>query len=210
MNTIIGSFSKDKIIEIAELNPPGAVAHSVSCYDIENRGLFSINRGRGKLKYKMLDSDPSFYKILFLQYGEDKHIQPTTDYDIYPSESPRDNFYEHALWFKGELKPKEIEKLQFEEDTKDDWGPDLLLKHVVRYEAPVDVDGSFACVYCDGKDLFIFRNEFESMFIDQDMNISTVAFSGSTTTSANKMFKLDFKKKGLKQVDEFATVRHWI
>jgi hypothetical protein len=205
---IAASFSKDKIVQMLDLNKHRSTyAHSIASYDTNNMALFSVNRGFGDISYNRIYEEPNLYIIVFIQeMPNGRHIQPPCIFTEPPSD--------HHLWFNGELAPKEIEKLQFEEAEKDEesvkqWAPFLLLKHIIRYSAPIDVDGSFACLYCDGRDLFVFRNEKEALFLDDDFNICSSPFTGSTSLASNKMYKMNMTKRKLRKIDEFATLRHW-
>lgn len=199
---IIASHHKEKIIELCELNRNPCYAHSVASYDLDNKGMFSVLRGSGELSYNKLDDDPMFYTIVYLHTTECKrNIQPP---------SILDDYTEHYLWFNGEITTQEKEKLQIEEDTKKDWNAMLLCRHIVRYGSPVNVDGSFACMYSDGADLYMFRNEKESLFFDDDFNICSMPFVGSRVLLSNKVWKMNMEKKKLKMIEEFDTVRSWV
>jgi len=209
VSTIIGSFYKDKIIELCELNKHrNSYAYSIGTYDVDNHGFLGVNRGYGEFSYNKLDNNPNFYTIVYLQSTPcGRNVQPASTIDRHALDH---GFEEYYLWLHGNLTAAEIQKLQIEEDTEEQWETMLLLKHVVRYEAPADVDGSFSCVYSDGEDLYLFRNELESMFVDDELNICTMPFKGSRATSANKMILMNLEKKTLKITEPFDTVKHWV
>lgn len=203
MSIIIGSFNRDKIIELCSLvSHKMCYAHSIGIYDVENKGMFGVNRGPNELAYNKIYITPTEYCIVHLQSTPcGRNIQPASTFD-------RDS--EHYLWFNGELTSEEVERFQIEEDTEEKWQTMLLLKHIVRYGAPSDVDGSFSCVYTDGADLYLFRNELESMFIDDDMTICSIPFRASRATNSNRMFKMDLKEKLLVGIEIFNTVKKWV
>jgi hypothetical protein len=205
VSMIAGSFSRDKLIELCEMHKyRGTYAYSIATYDVENHGMFSVNRGYGVLDYHKISISPHQYCIVQLQATPTRNIQPASKI------VDQKDYFEHYLWFNGSLTNNEVGKIQLEEDTTERWQAMLLLKRVMRYGAPVDVDGAFSCVYSDGKELYLFRNELEPMFRDEELTICTTPFKGSVSTSSNKMFRMDLKKKGLRLIEEFTTIRHWV
>ena len=178
--------------------------HSIGSYDLQNDSMFSVLRGPNELPHNRIDDTGHFYQIVYLHFEPcDRNIQPASmfnnDYSLSDS----------ILWMNGELASKEIEKLQFEEDTKETWEPWLMLHHVERYGSPVEVDGSFACMYSDGTYLYAFRNQLEAIFFDKDFNFCSLPFENSEVLPSEKMFQLDMEKKKMKVVDTFTTIRHW-
>lgn len=204
---IIGSFSKDKIIELCELaKPRNTYCHSISTYDVDNCSMFSVLRSYGDINYNKLNDNSNFYSIVFLQSTPcDRSIQPPYRGEL----EDGTNYQEYWLWFDGKLNQNDIKRIQLEESTTESWEPMLLLKHVIRYGEPADLWGGFSCVYSNGRELFVFRNEQVPMFFDSKLNMCTTPFKDSVTTASNRVLKLLLDKKKLKIISEFETTRDW-
>ena len=203
---IIGSFSKPKILELIDANKiPDCYAHSVGIFEIETGRMLSVNRGYGDVDCdKLYDGGFAYYTIIWRQpTNVGRNLQPAT------MMADRHSYYELNLWHIGNLTPNAVKRLQHDEDNIERWDTQLFIKHLCRFGAPVDIEGSFACVYCDDIDLFVFRNELENMYIDNDMNICSNVFPDSFVVSQNKVWKFDWKKKQINSVEEFQTVKQW-
>ena len=197
MCSIVGSFSKDKVIELCELNAyRGTVSHSISYYDVVHNRFTFINRNKGPINYDdIMIPDKNHYCLVHMQ-------APTTDNSfIHPASINR-----QYLWHNGIIKATEVERLQKELDSDSTWDTELLLKQLVNTNTPEGVDGSFSCVYYDEYRLYLFRNEISPMFIDQDFNISSTRFKGSQTTQSNVMLMFEPALKSLHPVVYFNTV----
>lgn len=198
---IIGSFSKKKIEELTDLGRHHPVhTHSIASYDLENSALFSVLKGKGELPVYKIDEDGPFYHIVHTSFYPESFSQPATLYTSHEME---------YLWMDGELSEKEIEKFQTEYKTDNPDAVTLFLRHIRDRKVPIGVEGSFACVYSDGRDVFIFRNEFGSLFCDKELTFSTMPFEGSQTVAPNKMLAMNFVDKKLHVTGEFQTVRKW-
>ena len=206
MCSIVGSFKKDKVIELCKLNEyRGCISHSICYYDIDQPGLFYVCKSYGPLDYTKLDEEPGMYIIVHQQ-------APTSDTRrdefIHPAQLPSD----WALWHNGILKQHEIERLQKEYDDDCPWDTGLLLLDVwLNYmklhqiKPSSNIDGSFSCLLSDLQELYLFRNEIAPMFIDDEMTISSTAFEGSRSTEPNKTFAMNFKEKKLEEIANFQT-----
>jgi len=197
MCSIVGSFSKDKIIELCELNAyRGTVSHSISYYDVVNNLFTFISRGRGPLNYEdIMIPDKNHYCLVHMQ-------APTTDStNIHPASIGR-----QYLWHNGIIKATEVERLRNELNDNSTWDTELLLRHMRMKNTPEGVDGSFSCVYYDEYRLYLFRNEISPMFIDDDFNISSTKFKGSKSTQSNVMLLFEPALKSLHPVVYFNTV----
>ena len=197
MCSIVGSFSKNKIVELCELNAyRGTVSHSISYYDVVNNRFTFISRNKGKLDYAdIVIPDKNHYCIVHMQ-------APTTDNsNIHPAGVNR-----HYLWHNGIIKADEVKRLQEVLDEDSTWDTELLLQYMIYKETPEGVDGSFSCVYHDGYRLYLFRNEISPMFIDDKFNISSTRFGGSKATQSNVMLLFEPALKNLLPVVYFNTV----
>lgn len=208
MTYIIGGAYKNKILELLKLREHrSTISHSVAYYDFEEESMFGVNRGRNEIAPSMIDDDTSFYYVCYLDSSIYKgNIQPASKF-IGQWQSDYSEFH---LWMKGSLDPDTIHRIQVEEDTEETWDLSLLLKHVIRYGVPANIKGRFSCVFCDGQDIYLFRNEFEPMFYDKDLTICTIPFQGSESTPPNKILRMDFKKSQLVPTNQFSTVKDWI
>ena len=195
--SIVGSFSKEKLLELCEFNKPNSV-YSIAEYDMINKGLCSVNRSTAPLYYTSFDGFPigadGIYTIVWQQEAN-KNIQPA-------------EMNWHHLWFDGEMKPQAIKSFKSDYSLKTDWPAYLLLQHILRCNGtPIHVDGTLACIYSDGRSLFLFRNEFGSLFIDHDFNLASIRFEGSQSVRPNEVLWMNFDTLKLRYIDEFETVK---
>ena len=114
MCSIIGSFSKEKIVELCELNAyRGQHSHSFSYYDIERNDFTEIRRAPGPINYDGINIPDNHYCIVHMQ-------APTTEVkdnlSIHPAIIERD-----VLWHNGILKAKEIERLKAKYQLITNW-----------------------------------------------------------------------------------------
>ena len=202
MCAIVGSFSRDKLIELIELNSYRG-SHSFSYSTIDDNGLDIHKKDLGAIDYNRIGKN-NHYKIV--------HIQaPTTDSkwedSIHPAQQT--SIAETALWHNGIIKANYVKEMQkvFGEDTN--WDTELLLR-AINYSTTMlsKVDGSFSCLWWDGLNANLFRNDISPMFYDGDLNISSTKFEGSISTPANKILRMEFAQKALYNTGEFKTVEN--
>lgn len=206
MCSILGSFSKSKLIELIELNKyRGTFSHSISYYEPEQRDFSHITRSFGEINYDDIDEQnmkEGQYCVVHMQAptGEDK-----SSANIHPAE-----INDHLLWHNGILKDPTIKALQEEFDYNTTWDSKLLLWKMLWDRLPKDIDGSFSCLYYDAKDqcLFLFRNAIAPMFIDNQMNISSTKFEGSRKTEAGVKYAFYPDAGVLQPVGHFETVNN--
>lgn len=204
MCAIVGSFDKDKLIELIELNSyRGSHSYSFSTYDIETSSLHVHNKNHGAISYDDIEIFKGEYAIV--------HIQaPTTEAkstdNIHPS---KDSRYMTYLWHNGIIKADYVKKMQekFGDDT--DWDTELLHRAINQDIFNLNnVDGSFSCLWYDGSDLNLFRNDISPMFIDDYLNISSTKFPGSRSTHPNKVIRMDLVDGELYNLHAFKTVNN--
>lgn len=205
MCSIIGSFDKDKLIALCELNAyRGQHSHSISYHDGE--GVYYTQKNFGPIDYEKIDIVDGDYCIVHMQ-------APTTDNKnlncIHPA---MNNPYSTGdlLWHNGIIKEKEVERLRQKYQLKATWDTYILLHHLIIGESLSDIDGSFSCLWYDDSsaerpELRIFRNEISPMFIDSHANISSTKFENSVPIDANVMFKFDPFKNALVPLWTFET-----
>lgn len=202
MCSIVGSFSKDKLLELCELNRyRGEHSHSLTIYSTHQRKIRYLKRSLGAFKF-----DPEYFADddYFIVHQQAPTGENTGEDAIHPAQ-----YYNVAmdrgffLWHNGILKPSTIKALQEEYKVKASWDSLLLLWRMI-HSNPLnldDIDGSFSCLMAEGLNydskLLLFRNEIAPMFYDNDFNISSTKFEGSISIRANVVYKFIPEKKQL-------------
>lgn len=217
MCAIVGSFDKNKLIELIELNSyRGSHSYSFATYDSVGH-LVIRKQGLGAINYDDIEIAPGYYAVV--------HVQaPTTDSkstdSIHPAVSLIDRTFvkdkhttykwpDTCLWHNGIIKDDCVKKLQQEQNTKVSWDTSLLLDEVDRGWRNLNhIDGSFSCLYYNNGRLYLFRNDISPMFYDEHLNISSTKFEGSVATEANKVWAVDTYHRTLHKVGEFKTVEN--
>lgn len=190
MCSILGSFTKEDLVEMARLNEyRGQHSHSISYYSLAEKKLVSVRKDMGPLPVDQIDIPKGCYCICHQQ-------APTTEAKTVDFVHPA-QFDGSFLWHNGILKQKAIEYIKFNLDIRSDyqydsdtsWDTKLLLQLIAPsvyadMRELGNVDGTFACVYAQCNkdnvhDLFLFRNELAPLFIDDKYNISSTRFDGS-------------------------------
>lgn len=202
---IFASFNRDKFLELSQLNAyRGSQSSSVVHFN-PGWGVSTINRAPGFLDPFKVRDDSSF-KIGHLQ-------APTTDAEAISSIHPAGiEFGTKLLWHNGIVKQFEVERLQKKYQTDEKWDTMLLLYELQDPETWLanlsSINGSFACVYVEGDMLYLFRNEISPLFIDADLNISSVKFPGSESMTPNCVHMVDFQTRTLMEVGSFHTLEN--
>lgn len=206
MCAIVGSFNKDKLKELIELNTyRGNHSYSISEFDPIEREINIIKRGLGGFDYSIFEelTDNKYYIA---------HTQaPTTNAKTIDSVHPSE-FDGTFLWHNGIIKDYFVKEMQSKVMIgKGDWDTALLNKWVY-FNNPLDeVDGTFSCLRYSMGRLILFRNEISPMFIDDKFNISSTKFKNSNPTPAGKVLYINltrsdkFKGKDLVEIGEFKT-----
>jgi hypothetical protein len=198
---IVGSFDNDKVIELLASEPSEATHHSLGQYDSVNGGFFGVNRGKGPIPPDYCGiHDNELYKIFFKTNISTKFTQPA---ELYSGSNI------HFLWMDGHITEEEVIKLQLENDSDDVWPARLFLGHLIGSNVPVGIDGLYSCVYTNGVSLFLFRNEYGTMYCNKELDFSTSPFRGSTPIPPNHVFEMVFNPKGLISIGQFETKKHW-
>lgn len=200
MCSIIGSKSKERLQQLAELNEyRGTHSHSVAVFD-ENNDLAYIYRGFGKLVLSdhNFSDYPGHYFIAHQQAPttEAKGVQA-----IHPAYED-----ESLLWHNGIIKADDIARLQRLYETDEKWDTKLLLRDYLDTGNLSQIDGTFACVLYSDYQLRIFRNEISPMFYNEQGDISSTKFEGSMSVPANKVLSFTPNEEVLlSQISEFTT-----
>lgn len=197
---IFASFKRDKFIELGYKNAyrgsaSCSVSHATPGGSVEV--VKSANRTFDQLD---ISSDDAIFKM--------GHIQaPTTIADLMASIHPA---VEGAamLWHNGIVKDFDVKRLQEQLGCDDAWDTKLVLKAILQehgWDVLSTINGSFACLYVEGDTVFVFRNEISPLFVDDELNMSSVKFAGSRPLPPNKVFMLDLTNKEFLEVGEFST-----
>lgn len=201
MCSIIGSFDRQTLIDLCELNAyRGQHSHSISYMD--DTGIYFTQKKFGPIDYEKIDPYDNDYCIIHMQ-------APTTDSKTIDNIHPAtDNPYsiDSLLWHNGIIKEKEVERLREKYDMKSTWDTYILLHHLIAGGSLNDIDGTFSCLwYNDARELRLFRNEISPMFIDSNSNISSTKFINSVPTDPNVMFEFNPFKNKLTPLYSFQT-----
>lgn len=204
MCAIVGSFNRDKLIELIELNSyRGSHSYSFS--------ILNPKTGELEVRVKQLGTfqpDSSDCQLPEGYYGI-VHIQaPTTDAkhigDVHPAKEANAH-----LWHNGIIKANHVKVLQSRYGVDTNWDTKLLLRAVLTSFNELNyMDGSFSCLLHDDNRAYLFRNDISPMFYDNNLNISSTKFERSISTPSNRVLVMDFVAKCLYNVCEFKTVEN--
>lgn len=202
MCAIFGSFSRDKFLELAELNSyRGSFSFSVSYFNPLNGSIDQAVKLHGPFDPSHVETRMGVYYI--------GHIQaPTTGNKTANATHPSYATGKKTLsllWHNGILKEDCIASLQEHFHTNEKWDTHLLHKWLEEGNKLDDIDGTFSCLRHHDHELYLFRNEISPMFYDSKLNISSTKFENAIKTQANKVLKIDFNNYELVEVDTFRT-----
>lgn len=203
MCAIIGSFDKDKLIELIKINSyRGSHAFSFSTYN--QAGALKIHqRAIGTI-------DPSDIHIPEGSYGI-VHIQaPTTTEKSLSSVHPAEQTYmgnTSYLWHNGIIKEAHTREMRIKLHSESKWDTMLMSSCISQYgwNSLDSMDGSFSCLMYKNSELFLFRNEITPMFYDSGMNISSTKFENAMQTNANIVYLFDVYRGTLAEHHKFNT-----
>lgn len=185
MCSIIGSYSKERLSKLAELNAyRGGHSHSLFVFDQDMQVNYWY-RGFGPL---VLDDHA-------IGDGEGRYFvahqqAPTTDAKdqnaIHPAQIDSS-----LLWHNGIIKADDVKRLQSIYDKDVVWDTKLLLIHYLRTANMEDIDGTFACVLYNDAKLHVFRNEISPLFYNEFGDLSSTKFENSLSVTPNKVLTFD-------------------
>jgi len=198
---LFASRDPEKLKELMKLNlQRGQKSLSQAGFEIDGiDGTGEIHGWKLKQEPKIsLDED-----ILKVSDYTLVHIQAPTAVGnhIHPAVLFSNDRWNMALWHNGILKQEAIRDLQQELRTNVTWDTLLILMGYARLERSTNVekskflsnlDGSFACFYKYGPHLYVFRNEIAPLFVDNELNFSSVKFKGSNSIEPGIVFKVNF------------------
>lgn len=197
MCSIVGSKSKERLAELAQLNEyRGTHSHSIFVFDEENDLIYS-HRGFGKLVVSDHVAKGAYYVA---------HQQaPTTDASSKDSIHPA-QIDTSLLWHNGIIKENDVVRLQQLYETDEKWDTKLLLNHYLDSGNLSDIDGTFACLLWLDYEFRIFRNEISPLFCNDKGDISSTKFDGSQPIPPNKVLTFRPQSNNMFEVmSEFTT-----
>ena len=181
--------------------------------------LFHLNTRRGQTRMsvtKFLTADKNAFRNSFIEISgsdipkqrfevaakEDEfllgHIQaPTSVLNlVHPAQ-----FHDTDLWHNGILKEDTIQSMRDPDDDHPVQGWDTWLmaraldrcRNIEETSETLSVmEGSFACFMHYDDQLYCFRNEISPLFVDGDLNFSSIKFKGSNSIEPGIVFGIDF------------------
>jgi glutamine phosphoribosylpyrophosphate amidotransferase len=205
MCAIFASCDKKQVAYLSDLNRNrGTSSYSISCFR-EMAGKFTLFK-----TFKDLGEFP-----------KDLNYLPTADYYICHVQAPTSGavalnqihpaqFSDFVLWHNGIINHNSL--TNYAQYPSIRWDTALLVSHIKTAisiggslaEVLEWVEGSFACVLLDGNgEIKIFRNALCPLYIDKDLNLSSVEFSNSNSVKDTCIYAIDPLKKSIKQIGTF-------
>jgi len=200
MCSIIGSFSKEKVKELATINAyRGQHSHSITVFSRYTFEVLYQRKDFGPLDVDAHNFPTDNVYIIAHQQA------PTTDNKNQDSIHPA-QIGNHMLWHNGIVKDKGVKELQQRLESIMTWDTKLILQQLINEDNPDNIDGTFSCVWFDGTNLIIFRNEISPLFYDNELNISSTKFEGSVPVSSNMMYLIE-TSLGMEQLHEIKSFK---
>lgn len=203
MCSIIGSFSTEKVKELAQLNAyRGQHSHSICYIHRYTYSITKLTRSLGELPLDEIDIPEDHYCIVHQQ-------APTTDNksleSVHPAQIDKD-----YLWHNGIIKDSCVKQLRKELGSYSSWDTYLMLEQLRNSGTPDNIDGTFSCVWVVERfGIKLFRNEIAPLFYDNDYNISSTKFAKSVQLQPNTMYVLDTSiPETLKEQSSFNTMEN--
>ncbi|MDD5150852.1 MAG: hypothetical protein PHC28_10320 [Flavobacterium sp.] len=194
---LIASFDVKQIDYLYSINQyRGSYSHSITSFDVDNSNIIHVQKNKFEFQCNKLNQSENYILL---------HSQAPTslqkDDSIHPAK-----YNNTFLWHNGIIKDFEINRIKQKYSIETLWDTELLLYEINdSFDNLSEINGSFSCFYHDSVDLFVFRNEICPLFIDSELNISSVKFNGSKQIDPNIVFKLDLKNKVIRPHSTFKT-----
>jgi len=185
MCSIIAGFSKEEILNLAKLNEyRGTHSHSLTVIDRDTYKVVSVERSFGAINYETFTlPEGNFFYIIHQQ-------APTTEnkdeFSIHPAELSGQYLYHNGI-----VKSHEVERLRGYLHSTFTWDTKLILKQLIVFGDPSNIDGSFACVYLHSNGIWVFRNEISPLYFNERV-ISSTRFEESFSVPTNRIYNLKF------------------
>lgn len=200
MCSIIGSYSRQRLKDLAQLNSyRGTHSHSLYVFNDSNEIIW---RHRG---FDDLIVDDCPVSDTGGNYFVAHQQAPTTDAKDENAIHPA-NVHGVLLWHNGIIKTDDVKRLQRLYETDEKWDTKLLLRDYIETGNLSEIDGTFACFMYIDYQMRIFRNEISPMFYNEFGDISSTKFPGSDPVPANKVLAFDPSSENIFNViSEFKT-----
>ena len=200
---IVGSFKKQKLVELSKLNSSrGNKAYSLFCINPKSGFVEKQFRQIGKFEEKLLDKvDEKYYFILHIQ--SPTKVTVMSESNIHPAETGDNNLGKMYLWHNGMLLNRNFQEFRNQYNLDTNWDTRIILEHLKHqdFDGLNSLDGSFGCILSKNKKFFIFRNNIIPIHVDKDLNISSAKFeTAMKPIEANKIFSINFDRKKLDEI----------
>lgn len=204
---IIGSFSKNKIIELTKINSTrGNKTFSLSVLNVDCEILRCVKEigNFSESVFNEIDNlhNQELYYILHIQ--SPTKVTNITTQTIHPA-----IYDDNYLWHNGMIIERNMNVIKEKYEYQSDWDTGLILKMVTSsFDNLTEIEGSFGCLLLKNNNLSIFRNNIIPMYCDDDLNISSAEFENSTKIHSNTVYGIDLKNKRLNHLKEFKNVHN--
>lgn len=180
MCALFGSPDRKMFVELANLNSyRGNHSYSVSTTDYEK--VVIALKGLGEFQM------PFVIGTYYIGHTQAPTTEAKATSSIHPSEI-EDTF----LWHNGIIKEHQVREWQQRLKQIEPWDTKLLHQLLYYYnpsEVLSEADGSFACVWYDGDNIYLFRNTNCPLFTD-GRSYSSTKFAGSESIKEDTMYRL--------------------
>lgn len=203
MCSIIGSFSKNMIIDLVGINQyRGNFSYSITCINYDKNIIAKQVKEFGEFNEDILSKMPdNMYYICHVQAPTGGLIQDLGR--IHPTKSIDESY----LWHNGIIMPCGISYIQTELNTNITFDTKLLHEYlnIKKWHGLSDIEGLFVCLYYFKHNLYMFRTKHGKLYIDDELNISSERFKNSKCINFDKIYKLNLQNKCFDVVDSFKT-----
>ena len=199
MCSIFGSFNKNRVIELAELNQfKGTFSYSLTQDDRSHKAFGKFDND---IVNDIVQTDN--YVIGHVQaptggmVKDDNRIHPTS-------------IGKSLLWHNGLLTKRGIKYLQDYLDTTEEFDTKLLHEYFVRYNFTFleKIEGLLTCIFKHGSDFYVFRTKHGKLYVNDELELSSERFEGSKCINYDTIYKMNFAEKRLQPVSYFKTNRY--
>ena len=200
MCAIVGSFSGKKLAELLTANSyRGSFSYSLS-YTEDNGELIVVSRNFGVPKEDVITEFTKLHRGKYLV----AHIQAPTgglvpdNSRIHPSTIQNSHLYHNGILKSSYMKQNEY----------NGWDTRLLHTKILNdgFDVLSEVDGAFSCLFSCNKKLYLFRNSTSPMFVDENLNISSTKFIGSTHTEFDTVYTMNLDTRLLERCYTFNNI----
>tara|TARA_R110001599_G_scaffold34323_1_gene109974 strand:+ start:97 stop:732 length:636 start_codon:yes stop_codon:yes gene_type:complete len=199
---IIGSFSKNKIIELSKINSTrGNKTFSLSVLNVDCEILRCVKviGNFSESVFNEIDNlhNQELYYILHIQ--SPTKVTKITTQTIHPA-----IYDDNYLWHNGMIIERNMNIIKEKYSYDSNWDTGLILKMVTEgIDTLEEIEGSFGCLLLKDNNFYIFRNNIVPMYYDDDLNISSTEFENSTKLNSNIVYDIDLKNKKLNYFKQF-------